>query len=341
MKRNMWLAVLTALALTAGRMGTVWAEIIPPNGEGQIGFQAVVLCDTLTVRQERSSRSKAVKTLHYGDTFAVQDTWDGWASCFTSDDVDAGQTGWVNSDYIIINPAWYRTEETTPVYAWNDTKAPKVALLNKDITMPILKTEGQWLIVSLRGATGWIYSPNATTEAAVPADSTERIIKTGRPDGERFEAEIMLEGMTETVRYEHIRNDALGIEMDYDYEMLERHSEAGRELFTMRFDGMNRLEIVSYTEKPDTVCRSVSEALSKDYDIIMEQDMLDGAGNCTRIDASAAKDARRTPDLLQTVYIIPTAAGCLSATVHNTFESAEGFGARIRYIMDTLVVLNP
>ena len=53
------------------------AEILPPYGQGQIGLQAVVLCESLTVHQDRSVDSKAVKTLLYGDTFIVQDKWDG------------------------------------------------------------------------------------------------------------------------------------------------------------------------------------------------------------------------------------------------------------------------
>ena len=156
MKKRFLPAGLLSMILAFGSIAGVQAEILPAYGEGQIGYQAVVLCESLTVRQERSASSRAVKTLHYGDMFAVQDTFDGWASCFTSDDVDAGQTGWVHSDYIIVNPTWYRTDDATPVYAWNDTKAPKVALLDKGTRLPILKDEGDWLIVSLRGATGWI-----------------------------------------------------------------------------------------------------------------------------------------------------------------------------------------
>ena len=156
MRKCIWLAVLLLVILPFAGIARIRAEILPAQGEGQIGYQAVVLCESLTVRQERSAGSKVVETLHYGDTFAVQDNWDGWASCFTSDDVDAGQTGWVNSDYIIVNPTWYRTDDTTPVYAWNDTMAPKVALLSKGTVLPILKDEGEWLIVSLRGASGWI-----------------------------------------------------------------------------------------------------------------------------------------------------------------------------------------
>ena len=175
MRKCIWLAVLLLVILPFAGIARIRAEILPAQGEGQIGYQAVVLCESLTVRQERSAGSKAVETLHYGDTFAVQDRWDGWASCFTSDDVDAGQTGWVNSDYIIVNPTWYRTDDTTPVYAWNDTMAPKVALLSKGTMLPILKDEGEWLIVSLRGATGWIYK-SASDRLTAETVETIRLI---------------------------------------------------------------------------------------------------------------------------------------------------------------------
>ena len=74
-------------------------------------------------------------------------------------------------DYIVIDPAWYRTDASTPVYAWNDTSAPKVALLDRDTLLPVLKDNGDWIVVSLRGATGWIRRPNGTASAAPAARS--------------------------------------------------------------------------------------------------------------------------------------------------------------------------
>ena len=35
--------------------------------------------------------------------------------------------------------------------------APKIALLDEDTRLPILKEEGDWYIVSLRGAAGWLH----------------------------------------------------------------------------------------------------------------------------------------------------------------------------------------
>ena len=58
---------------------------------------------------------------------------------------------------IIVNPAWYVTEKETAVYAWNDTAACKVALLDKNTRLPVLKEEGDWYVISLRAAVGWIH----------------------------------------------------------------------------------------------------------------------------------------------------------------------------------------
>ena len=160
MKKHSWLLILTVMVLVSGIFGTVQAEIIPPHGEGQIGLQAVVLCESLTMREEPGSSSKTLKTLKYLDLPIVMNQSDGWAYCVDGDSEDA-ISGWINTDYIAIDPAWYRTDESTTVYAWNDTNAPKVALLDKGVTLPILKDEGPWLVVSLRGATGWICKTSA------------------------------------------------------------------------------------------------------------------------------------------------------------------------------------
>ena len=156
MKKHMMFTILTVLILAFGSIASSQAEIIPAYGEGQIGLQAVVLCENLTVREQPSTSSRAVRVLHYGDLIIVQQQQDGWAECFISDDVDAGPAGWVNADYIVIDPPRYRATEMTPVYAWNDTAALKVGLMDPGTTLPILKDAGDWLIVSLRGATGWI-----------------------------------------------------------------------------------------------------------------------------------------------------------------------------------------
>ena len=165
MKKFTWLTILTALILALGCLGAAFAEIIPAAEPGQqIGYQAVVLCETLTLRESSSSSSKALQTLNYGDLPIVVGAdlpagakeENGFVYCTLGDSEDS-PCGWINADFIAINPAWYITEKATAVHAWNDSTAPKVALLDKGTRLPILREEGDWYIVSLRGAVGWIH----------------------------------------------------------------------------------------------------------------------------------------------------------------------------------------
>ena len=165
MKKYGWLTILTALILLLGCIGIAHAEIIPPCEPGQqIGYPAAILCEKLTLREDPSSSSKAIKTLKHGDLPIIvgadqpegAKVENGFVYCTLGDSEDS-LSGWINSDYIIINPAWYVTEKRTSVYAWNDTAAPKVALLEKGNRLPILKEAGNWYLVSLRGAVGWIH----------------------------------------------------------------------------------------------------------------------------------------------------------------------------------------
>ena len=155
MKKFVWLSVILVMTLLLGSVIPAQAEIISSRGAGQIGYQAVVLCDELTLRESASASAKALKTLKYGSLIIVTKQTNGWAYC-TLGDSESSPSGWVNSDYIAIDPAWFRTDAKTSVYAWNSTSAPKVALLAKNTTLPILKVEGDWILVSLRGAAGWI-----------------------------------------------------------------------------------------------------------------------------------------------------------------------------------------
>ena len=156
MKKHIRLTILVLLAVILGSAAAVQAEILPPRGEGQIGLQAVVLCESLTLREAPRADAGILGSLENGRSIIVSKQTDGWAECFVSDAEDAGPAGWVKSDYLAIDPAWYRADAATPIYAWNDTSAPKVALLDKDTTLPVLKDDGEWLVVGLRGATGWI-----------------------------------------------------------------------------------------------------------------------------------------------------------------------------------------
>ena len=177
-----------------------------------------------------------------------------------------------------------------------------------------------------------------------PASQPEAAVGSGRQNGERFQTVIILEGMEETVRYEHVRNDALGFEMDYDYESFTRSSDTGAERFISVYDNAdqpeNYLEVRYSPLSAEAAAESIGAILSNSYEISRDNAFqLESAGRCIRIDASADVGGQTMPEKLQMVYIIPASDGCRVATAHYSIESAEGFGRRFRYLMDSFTAL--
>ena len=142
------------------------ATVLPPEGisAGYLSFtgieacRAVVLCESLSVSDERDG--SVIDKLYFGDTFMTSESWDGWANCTYA---DGSKSGWVRSDYIVIDPAYCLTDSQTAVYAYGNTMAPRVALLDSGTKLPIIAEMGDWYVVSLRGASGWIRKTPADT----------------------------------------------------------------------------------------------------------------------------------------------------------------------------------
>ena len=142
------------------------ATVLPPEGisagylsfTGIEAYRAVVLCESLSVCDERDGN--VIDKLYFGDTFMTSESWDGWANCTYA---DGSKSGWVRSDYIVIDPAYYLTDAQTAVYAYGDTMAPRVALLDGGTKLPIIAEMENWCVVSLRGASGWIRKTPADT----------------------------------------------------------------------------------------------------------------------------------------------------------------------------------
>ena len=190
-----------------------------------------------------------------------------------------------------------------------------------------------------------LYINDLAAKAAAPEDAAGTAPVIARQDGERFEAVIVMEGMEETVNYEHIRNEALGFEMDYDYESFSRSGEADRERFVLVWDDPAKpeyyLELSYSPESAEYAADSISEALSAEYELYRDDSfMLERAGRCIYITTSSVKGGGYSPEHLQTVYVIPAGDGCIVATEHCSIESAEGVGRRFAYMMHTLSLID-
>ncbi len=195
-------------------------------------------------------------------------------------------------------------------------------------------------------------TPAAETESQTTASDDGQIIveespetptRDERQDGERFEAVIMMEGMEETVRYEHIRREDLGFAMDYDYENFVRQSEGDRERFVSNWDDpadpQNYLEVSYDTGNANLVADAISAGLSDVYDLFQDERELDNSVKCLRIEASVIKGTNQMADRIQEIYIIPAGSGSIVARAYYAIEGAEGFGRRFAYMVRTLNTL--
>ena len=187
-------------------------------------------------------------------------------------------------------------------------------------------------------------APAETAEAAPPPEPTPAATWPVRQDGERFEDSIVVLGMEETVHYEHLRNEALGFEMDYDYESFRRDSNAERERFVSVWDDPGRIEdymgVTRSTEDAETVAAALTEELSKDFDLTRVTRELERAGSCLYIEASVIKGTNQMTDQLQAYYIIPAPDGCRIAATHAFITESEGFFRRFDAMLNTLSVID-
>ena len=185
--------------------------------------------------------------------------------------------------------------------------------------------------------------PAGSAEEPADSEPADVVVETGRQNGERFEKIILLEGMEETVQYEHVVRRAAGFEIDNEYENLVRRSEADRELFLSAWDDpaqpVNYLEVRYDTGNAELVASALNAGLAASYDTTLKETDLDRAGRCLRIEASQVKGGGLA-NQLQTVFIIPAAEGCRIATAHYSREAAEGFGHRFHSMLQTLSVID-
>lgn len=169
--------ILTLLLTVLLGLSSASATILPPAGVDEdfkawTGIDctpAIVLCESLSIYDERGDQGgKKVSARYYskdGDPMPVIESWDGWAKIYYA---DGTKTGWVRSDYLLMDPAWYRCDDATQVYAYPDAMSPRVALLGTGDELPIITeydddTINGWVCVSLRGAAGWIRKTPADT----------------------------------------------------------------------------------------------------------------------------------------------------------------------------------
>ena len=126
--------------------------------EPNYGRVAQVLCESLSLRQSPSFSAQVITTLGWNTTLLPDgDAPDGWQKAtVVADDGSLGYTGYVRSEYLLYDCLWYTASASTPVYAYPSPEAPRVGLLDKDSAYPIIAEYNGYIVISLRGASGFV-----------------------------------------------------------------------------------------------------------------------------------------------------------------------------------------
>ncbi|MGN0747369.1 MAG: hypothetical protein ACI4ML_11885, partial [Aristaeellaceae bacterium] len=126
--------------------------------EPNYGRMAQVLCESLSLRQSPSFSAQVITTLGWNTTLLPEgDPVDGWQLVtVVADDGSLGYTGYVRSEYLLYDCRWYTAAASTPVYAYPSPEAPRVGLLDKDSAYPIIAEYNGYIVISLRGASGFV-----------------------------------------------------------------------------------------------------------------------------------------------------------------------------------------
>lgn len=121
-----------------------------------LGF---VLCETLSLRSNPNTDSETLCTLPYGSQVEIiseQNEWN-YVTCYNVN--GEKYAGWVKGEYVLADPTYFQASVETPVYALPAAGSKRVGLLDIGATHPILGEIDNFMVISLRGACGFVLKP--------------------------------------------------------------------------------------------------------------------------------------------------------------------------------------
>ena len=94
----------------------------------------------------------AIASLPYGTTLTCTgEKHPGWLEVTAAE-----QTGWVREEFLLLNPSYLTFAEETPVLAWPSAEASWIGLLSAGTSAPVLGEVDGYIVISLRGASGFV-----------------------------------------------------------------------------------------------------------------------------------------------------------------------------------------
>ena len=124
---------------------------------GYDGF--FVLCESLSLREKPQTTSNTLVALAYGTYGTIIDENESWYHVVYRNDQGQHLSGWVKKDYLLVNPEFFTPHDETPVYAIPSHTSKRVGLISNETSYPIIGEWDGFLVISLRGASGFVEKP--------------------------------------------------------------------------------------------------------------------------------------------------------------------------------------
>ena len=118
-----------------------------------------VLCEFLSLRENPDVTSKLIHTMTYGTYCTVKEESGSWYNVTYRNEEHMRYSGWVRKEYILVNPDYFVPDGETPVYAMPSGSSKRVGLISGETRYPIIGEINGFLVISLRGASGFVVKP--------------------------------------------------------------------------------------------------------------------------------------------------------------------------------------
>lgn len=141
----------------ADRM-TGWVDSASVARENNLVYPGIVISQSVSLRETRSTASKRLANIPNGTMLDLLEEQDGWYYVrFWDGKSQTPLEGWVRTDFVVRNPQFLTTYQSTYVYAAPSRSMKKVGQLVAGTQLVIIGEYNDFWIVNLRSASGFIH----------------------------------------------------------------------------------------------------------------------------------------------------------------------------------------
>ena len=149
-----------------------WAQVFVHNGQkvgwmmggavqtayGTMFYPGIVISQSVSLREEPKTNAKLVSSIPNGAMINILQEQSGWYyASYWDGKTNVPKQGWVRTDFIVRNPTFLTTTQSTYVYATPSRSAKKVGQLIAGTQLVVIGEYGDFWVVNLRSASGFIY----------------------------------------------------------------------------------------------------------------------------------------------------------------------------------------